>query len=171
MRRYIYLLAALAAASLASAGAQTTGGGGNAGGGSQGSGAQRSQSSRTPSQPTPARNRVPTTSTQQALPPANTTVAPPNTTVVPPNTTVVPPNTTVVPPNTTPASPASNTSAMNPATQQNRVPPAARGVGTGNRPDCSNMRGLEKSECERRDTSRDDLPAGVTTTQPKNPQQ
>jgi hypothetical protein len=33
------------------------------------------------------------------------------------------------------------------------------------------MRGLEKSECERRDTVRDDLPAGVTTTQqPKPPQ-
>jgi hypothetical protein len=32
------------------------------------------------------------------------------------------------------------------------------------------MRGLEKSECERRDTVRDDLPAGVTTTQPKKPE-
>lgn len=36
---------------------------------------------------------------------------------------------------------------------------------------CSNLRGLEKAECERRDTVRDDLPAGVTSTQPKkNPE-
>jgi hypothetical protein len=76
----------------------------------------------------------------------------------------------VVPPNTTPASPASNVSPTNP-TQQTRIPPASRGIGTANRPDCSKMRGLEKSECERRDTSRDDLPAGVTSTQPKTPQQ
>jgi hypothetical protein len=33
------------------------------------------------------------------------------------------------------------------------------------------MTGIQKSECERRDTSRDDLPAGVTTTQPKSNQQ
>jgi hypothetical protein len=33
------------------------------------------------------------------------------------------------------------------------------------------MRGLEKDECERRDTVRDDLPAGVTTSQPEKPQQ
>jgi len=52
------------------------------------------------------------------------------------------------------------------------VPPASRGVGTtANLPDCSQKRGLEKSECERRDTVRYDLPAGVTTTQqPKPPQ-
>jgi hypothetical protein len=69
----------------------------------------------------------------------------------------------VVPPNTT-----QNTSAMNPT---NRIPPVSRGVGTANRPNCSTMRGLEKAECERRDTSRDDLPAGVTSTQPKTPRQ
>jgi hypothetical protein len=57
------------------------------------------------------------------------------------------------------------------AQQQNRIPPASRGVGTsGNKPDCSTLRGLEKAECERRDTVRDDLPAGVTTTQPKSQQ-
>jgi len=55
---------------------------------------------------------------------------------------------------------------------QSVVPPASRGVGTtANLPDCSQKRGLEKAECERRDTVRDDLPAGVTTTQqPKPPQ-
>ena len=55
---------------------------------------------------------------------------------------------------------------------QSVVPPASRGVGTtANLPDCSQKRGLEKSEGERRDTVRDDLPAGVTTTQqPKPPQ-
>jgi hypothetical protein len=29
------------------------------------------------------------------------------------------------------------------------------------------MRGIEKAECERRDTVRDDLPAGETTAQPE----
>jgi hypothetical protein len=33
------------------------------------------------------------------------------------------------------------------------------------------MTGIQKSECERRDTSRDDLPAGVTATKPKSDQQ
>ena len=56
------------------------------------------------------------------------------------------------------------------ATQTYRVPPASRGAGTtNNRPDGSKMRGIEKSECERRDTMRDDLPAGVTTTQQSQP--
>jgi hypothetical protein len=82
---------------------------------------------------------------------------------------VVPPNTTVVPPNTTPANAATNPFIKNPPLQPARVPPASRRVGAANRPNCSNLRGLEKAECERRDTSRDDLPAGVTTTQPKNP--
>jgi hypothetical protein len=59
-----------------------------------------------------------------------------------------------------------------PSTATRAIPPAMRGVGTTeNRPDCSQKRGIEKSECERRDTSRDDLPAGATTTQqPKPPQ-
>jgi hypothetical protein len=70
-----------------------------------------------------------------------------------------------VPQNTTPAT---NLPARNPNVHPDRIPPAARGVGATNRPNCSTMRGLEKAECERRDTSRDDLPAGVTTTQPKN---
>jgi hypothetical protein len=48
------------------------------------------------------------------------------------------------------------------------VPPPARGAGTTpSRPDCSQMRGIEKGECERRDTVRDDLPAGQTATQPE----
>jgi hypothetical protein len=55
-------------------------------------------------------------------------------------------------------------------TQPNYVPPASRGVGTAaSRPDCSTLRGIEKSECERRDTVRDDLPAGVTSTQQPKP--
>ena len=54
--------------------------------------------------------------------------------------------------------------------QPNAARTASRGVGTSvNRPDCSQMRGIEKSECERRDTVRDDLPAGVTTTQHPQP--
>jgi hypothetical protein len=58
------------------------------------------------------------------------------------------------------------------ATQTDTVPPASRRVGTSaNRPDCSQLRGIEKSECERRDTVRDDLPAGVTSTQPPKPPQ
>jgi hypothetical protein len=54
---------------------------------------------------------------------------------------------------------------------QDTVPPASRGAGmSNNRPNCAQMSGIEKSECERRDTSRDDLPAGVTTTQqPRQP--
>jgi len=153
MRPHIYLLAMVAAASFATASAQNA-----------------------QNQGTPNRRPPPA---PQAVPPANTTVVPPNTTVVPPNTTVAPPNTTVapanttvVPPNTTPqpSNPATNSNVRNPNVQQ-RVPPAARGVGAANRPNCSTMKGLEKAECERRDTSRDDLPAGVTTTQPKNPPQ
>ena len=62
------------------------------------------------------------------------------------------------------------TTTNNPASQRSRIPPASRGVGTtGSKPNCSNLRGLEKAECERRDTVRDDLPAGVTSTQPKDP--
>jgi hypothetical protein len=58
-------------------------------------------------------------------------------------------------------------SANNAANFQQRIPPAMRGVGTPGKPDCSRMRGIDKSDCERRDTVRDDLPAGVTTTQPQ----
>lgn len=53
--------------------------------------------------------------------------------------------------------------------QPERIPPASRGVGRSGRPDCSRLRGIEKAECERRDTTRDDLPAGVTTTQKEKP--
>ena len=133
------LLVVLAAAGLTTASAQT-----------QGTSGQRAQPARPPS--------------QQATPPANTTSPPANTTTPPANTTVVPPNTT-----TPPSNPATNPAAKNPNVQPERTPPAARGVGAANRPNCSNLKGLEKSECERRDTSRDDLPAGVTTTQPKDP--
>jgi hypothetical protein len=91
--------------------------------------------------------------------------------------TVFPPDSRIDPNN--PANNASNSASSsqqrldpnNRANNQQRVPPASRGVGKSGQPDCSNMRGLEKSECERRDTSRDDLPAGMTTTQPENPPQ
>lgn len=43
----------------------------------------------------------------------------------------------------------------------NRASYGAPGAAEGP-PDCSRMRGIQKSECERRDTVRDDLPAGVT---------
>jgi hypothetical protein len=71
-----------------------------------------------------------------------------------------------------PASPAAN-----PANPAN--PPAARGrvrvaaseaQGQSSRRDCTQLRGIDKSECERRDTSRDDLPAGVTATQKERKQ-
>ena len=63
--------------------------------------------------------------------------------------------------------PATST-ATNPA--NNPAIPAARNRGriatagvVDNRRDCSQLRGIDKSECERRDTVRDDLPAGVTS--------
>jgi hypothetical protein len=143
MRRHIYLLAALAAASLASASAQTSGGGGSQGTGSQGTQAQGASNQGAQGTQTPSQRTQ--SRSPATTPPSQQTVRPPD--------------------------PATNTSATNPTTQQQRIPHASRGVGTANRPNCSNMKGLEKAECERRDTSRDDLPAGVTTTQPKNPPQ
>lgn len=95
----------------------------------------------------------PNTTTQPAQPNPATQQTMPNSTN--PQQTVRPPDS---------RNPTTNNSVNNPA----RVPPASRGVGsTASRPDCSKMRGLEKSECERRNTTRDDLPAGVTTTQPE----
>jgi hypothetical protein len=66
-----------------------------------------------------------------------------------------------------PANPAANpANPANPTVSRNRVRVAAADVqGQGNRRDCTQLRGLDKSECERRDTARDDLPAGVTATQ------
>jgi hypothetical protein len=68
------------------------------------------------------------------------------------------------PANPRPASPTAANPAANPATPaaRNRVRVASAGV-IGNQRDCSQLRGIDKSECERRDTVRDDLPAGVTT--------
>jgi hypothetical protein len=137
MRALTYVFAAVALAALASANAQST------------SGAQ-----------TPARQS--TTSAPAATP------AQPNATTQP--TTPSNAQQTVRPPDSrrTTDDTATNNSVKNRANPRQRVPPASRGVGpTNNRPDCSKLRGLEKSECERRDTSRDDLPAGVTTTQPE----
>jgi len=126
-----------------------------------------------PSAPTPApANTSPPPSTPTPAP-ANTSPPPSAPTPPPANTSPPMPQQTVVPNQPNSASSARDTeSAMRArtATQTDTVPPAARRVGTtGNRPDCSQLRGIEKSECERRDTSRDDLPAGVTTTQPPKP--
>jgi len=54
------------------------------------------------------------------------------------------------------------------ANNNNAANRAAAGTGnTPSRPNCSELKGVEKSECERRDTVRDDLPAGVTSSQSK----
>lgn len=93
--------------------------------------------------------------------------------ISPPEATPMPPPgvTPTQPPGVTPMQPMRNNPtgpiANNPAVNQQRIAPASRGVGTPGKPDCSRFRGVDKSECERRDTVRDDLPAGVTTTQPK----
>lgn len=87
------------------------------------------------------------------------------------STTSAPPSTpaqqTVRPPDSRRTADQTDRRLNNPANNQQRVPFASRGVGTTGKPDCSKLRGLEKSECERRDTSRDDLPAGVTSKQPE----
>jgi hypothetical protein len=141
MRRQVYLLAALAAVSFATADAQTQG-----------------TQSAPPGAQTPVRQ--PATSPSPAQPTQSNTQPNAQQTVRPPDTRT---------PTTTTSNPATNNSVDNPTSQQDRVPPAARGVGTtANKPNCSSLRGLEKAECERRDTVRDDLPAGVTTTQPKD---
>ena len=70
-----------------------------------------------------------------------------------------------------PANPAANpTNPANPTTSRPRVRVAAADAqGQTNRRDCTQLRGIEKAECERRDTSRDDLPAGVTSSQKPQP--
>ena len=117
----------------------------------------------------------PNSANQQAMPNSNRPLppAPPNPTN-PTSTaqqTVFPPDSQIDPNNPANSPQQQRTDPNNRANTQPRVPPASRGVGQSGRPDCSQMRGLEKSECERRDTSRDDLPAGVTTTQPASPPQ
>jgi hypothetical protein len=71
---------------------------------------------------------------------------------------------TAGPANPRPATSIAANPANNPAipTARNRVRVASAGVVNSQR-DCSQLRGIDKSECERRDTVRDDLPAGVTT--------
>lgn len=74
-----------------------------------------------------------------------------------------------------PANPAANpTNPANPA-NPTATRPRVRVAGTeaqgqSTRRDCAKLRGLEKSECERRDAPRDDLPAGVTSTQKERKQ-
>lgn len=110
----------------------------------------------------------PATSPPPSSPPPS---APPAAQAPPPGSQQTGSQQTVVP-GTPNASSTENTQRRNRArlAAQDTVPPASRGAGmTNNRPDCSQMSGIEKSECERRDTSRDDLPAGVTTTQEPKP--
>ena len=153
--------AAAAAQGTPQGGAQTARGGQN-----QSAAPATSAGTTTPGTQTPVRQ--PTTSP----PPSAPTPAPANTSP-PPSPSNSMPQQTVVPNQPNSASNARDTSSANRArvaTQTDTVPPASRGVGTtASRPDCSQMRGIEKSECERRDTSRDDLPAGVTTTQQPQP--
>ena len=75
-------------------------------------------------------------------------------------------------PASNPANPAANpTNPANPTTSRPRVRVAAADAqGQASRRDCTQLRGIEKAECERRDTSRDDLPAGVTSTQKERKQ-
>jgi hypothetical protein len=130
------------------------------------------QPATTPGMQTPVNQ--PNTSAQPSAPtpsPANT--SPPPSTPAQPSSSM--PQQTVSPNQPNSATSARDTDSATrarTARQTDAVPPASRGVGaTANRPDCSQKRGLEKSECERRDTVRDDLPAGVTTAQqPKPPQ-
>jgi hypothetical protein len=78
-----------------------------------------------------------------------------------PSTPVRQPPTSPLPSAPTPANQATPNPATNPA---NAAPSTrTRVVAADNRRDCTQLRGIEKSECERRDTSRDDLPAGVTS--------
>jgi outer membrane biosynthesis protein TonB len=167
--------AAAAAQGTPQGGAQTARGGQN-----QSAAPATSAGTTTPGTQTPVRQ--PNTSPPPSAPtpaPANTSPPPSTPTPAPANTSPPPspsnsmPQQTVVPNQPNSASNARDTSSANRArvaTQTDTVPPASRGVGTtASRPDCSQMRGIEKSECERRDTSRDDLPAGVTTTQQPQP--
>lgn len=89
-------------------------------------------------------------------------------TTAPPAAPVRQPPTSTLPATPTPENQAAANPAANPAnaTARNRTRVA---TAAPNRRDCTQLRGIEKSECERRDTARDDLPAGVTSTQKAPP--
>lgn len=177
MRTSVHVLAALAAVGFTAASAQNTGNPA-ATPGTQ-TPVQQPRTSPPPSTPTPSTRTSPTPSEPTQSSSQVTSPSPSQTTQPSQATQQAQPNAantqqTVRPPDsarTNNANTRANDAANNPAQQnQSRVPPAMRGVGTtGNRPDCTRLRGIEKAECERRDTSRDDLPAGVTTTQPERP--
>jgi hypothetical protein len=187
MRTPIYVLAALAAVSFGSVNAQNTGSQGAQGTGNAAAspGAQApvrqpqtsapastpapsAQTSPTPSQPTQSSSQT-TTSPSQPTQSNSTTQQTPSNSSATTQQTVRPPDSMRDRATTTTEDATNN---ANNRAEQERVPPASRGVGTtSGKPDCSKLRGLEKAECERRDTVRDDLPAGVTSTQPKSPQQ
>jgi hypothetical protein len=90
-------------------------------------------------------------------------------TTSPPAAPVRQPPTSTLPATPTPENQAAANPAANPAnaTARNRTRVAI--AAAPNRRDCTQLRGIEKSECERRDTVRDDLPAGVTSTQKAPP--
>jgi hypothetical protein len=189
-RKNALLVVSIALAWSGLAGAQTAPAGG--GGARPTSGAQNHAAppANTAGAPTPG-TQTPVNQPSTSPPPSAPTPSPANTSPPPSAPTPAPANTsppatptpssssmpqqTVVPNQPNSASSARDTASSaraRTAQQTDTVPPASRGVGTTeNRPDCSQKRGIEKSECERRDTSRDDLPAGATTTQqPKPPQ-
>lgn len=187
MRTAIYILASMGLAGLATAG---THGGGHTGhtGAHLASNASNHASNTAPNAVNTA--GIPNSPPGIAAPVRQPTIPPPSATPMPPPGVTPPsaqftqpaqptqpmqPGVTIQP--TQPMHPSQMTDqqmvnsahsrANNAANFQQRVPAASRGVGNPGKPDCSRMRGIDKAECERRDTVRDDLPAGVTTTQPE----
>lgn len=149
---------------------------GTAGGGAQGAQGQGAQGAAQGAQS--AQHAAPTPATRQTPPPPATqpTPAQPSTaaqSTVQPDASQAAAQQTVQPNTPNAAGRSRDTSrtrqaVVSPATATDATLPAARDVGaTDNKPDCSRMRGIGKGECERRDTSRDDLPSGETTTQPE----
>jgi hypothetical protein len=65
----------------------------------------------------------------------------------------------------TPAQPSAQPSYPSAPAPRNRVNPSAEEpTRKPEEPRCANLKGLEKAECERRDTVDDDAPAGVTSS-------
>lgn len=165
----------LAAAQATHGGAQAQGGSQRASAASQTAGTPQTAAGTPSAQGAQAPVRQPSTSPSPAAPPPAAQTSPTPSAATPASNSSSASSPSSMPQQTTvPNTPNAAQSAADRsriATQTySVVPPASRGVGTtANRPDCSQMRGLEKSECERRDTSRDDLPAGVTTTQKPQP--
>ena len=68
-------------------------------------------------------------------------------------------------PTPTPAQPSAQPSYPSAPAPRNRVNPSAEEPARkAEEPRCANLKGLEKAECERRDNTDDDAPAGVTSS-------